>query len=142
MFFFSHDENFGIRPSICWLYVWTISSPKDPQKKIFKIYQHVLLWGKFSVLPTLTFSQGMKTCFLAMKFLSWDHLYIYNMCAKFQGQKIYTKKRYSKPTNMCHYENDFFQSLGYNNSQKLLAALKIALINWEIKIMKWNFDTL
>ena len=30
----------------------------------------------------------------------------------------------------------------YSGSQKLWAALKIALINWEIKIMKWNLDML
>jgi len=26
-------ENFDIRPSICWLHVWKIWSPKDPHKK-------------------------------------------------------------------------------------------------------------
>jgi len=30
----------------------------------------------------------------------------------------------------------------YSGSQKLWAALETALINWEIKIMKWNLDML
>jgi hypothetical protein len=30
----------------------------------------------------------------------------------------------------------------YSGSQKLWATLKTALINWEIKIMKWNLDML
>jgi len=62
------------------------------QEKILEIYQHVLLWGKFSLLPTLTPSQGLKNCFIAIKFLAWVHLYVDNMCDKFQGQKIHLKK--------------------------------------------------
>jgi len=29
---------------------------------------------------------------ISIKFLSWDHLYVDNMCVKFRGQKIHTKK--------------------------------------------------
>jgi len=46
----------------------------------------------FSLLPTLTASQRLNYLFFAMKFLKWDHLYVDNMCAKFQAQNIYSKK--------------------------------------------------
>jgi len=34
----------------------------------------------------------LKFFSFAMKFLAWDHLYVDNMCVKFQGQKIHTKE--------------------------------------------------
>jgi len=60
-------------------------------EKIFEIYQHVLLQGTISLLPTLTPSQGLKFLFLPWIFLK-DNLYVDNMYTKFQVQKIHTKK--------------------------------------------------
>jgi len=47
---------------------------------------------KISLLPTLTPSQRLRKNIWSMKFLSWDHLYVDNMCAKFQVQKSHPKK--------------------------------------------------
>jgi hypothetical protein len=44
-----------------------------------------------SLLPTLVASQELKI-FFAMKSLEQQILYINNICSKFQGQKINTKK--------------------------------------------------
>jgi hypothetical protein len=38
---------------------------------------------------------------------------------------------------LIHLEERTNYSSNYSGSQKLWAALKTALINWEIKIMKW-----
>jgi len=46
---------------------------------------------KNSLLPTLTVFQRL-IFFFDNFFLSWDHIYVDNMCAKFQIRKIYTKK--------------------------------------------------
>jgi len=36
--------------------------------------------------------QGLKNWFFVMKFFLEENLYVNNICAKFQGQKIYTKR--------------------------------------------------
>jgi len=72
------------------------------QKKILEIYQHVLLRRKFSLLLTLTPSQGLKNCFFAIKFLARAHLYVGKMCDKFQGQEIHSKK-YIRNLLTCMY---------------------------------------
>jgi hypothetical protein len=43
-------------------------------------------------MPTLTPSQGLIFYLFTMTYFSQDHLYANNMCAKFEGQKIYTTK--------------------------------------------------
>ena len=48
--------------------------------------------SKISLLPTLQPSQGLKTLFFAMKFYSRSHIYVDNMCTKFQVQKIHPQK--------------------------------------------------
>ena len=53
-----------------------------------------------TLLPTLTPSQRLRNCLFTMKFLAQHALYDNNIHAKFQGQKIYTKKNiYNLP--MC-----------------------------------------
>jgi len=47
---------------------------------------------KFHCYPTLTPSQGLKNCFFIMKIFLQAHLYVNNVYAKFQGQKIHPKK--------------------------------------------------
>ena len=39
------------------------------------------------LLSTLTPSQELENCHMIMKFLTQHHLYVNNMCAKFQDQK-------------------------------------------------------
>jgi len=45
-----------------------------------------------SLLPTWTPYQGLKNCLFTMKLLEENHFYVDNVCAKFQGQKMHTKK--------------------------------------------------
>jgi len=44
------------------------------------------------VLPTLKVSQELKIWYFNMKNLPQNHLYVNNMCTKFQGQEIYQKR--------------------------------------------------
>jgi len=53
-----------------------------PQKDIQNLPTCVVV-RKFSLLPTLTPSQGLKNCLFMMKFLLWDHLYVYAALTSF-----------------------------------------------------------
>ena len=48
-----------------------------------------------SLLPTLTPSQRLRNCLFTMKFLAQHALYDNNILANFQGQNIYTKKKFT-----------------------------------------------
>jgi len=61
------------------------------KKDIQNLTTRVVL-RKFSLLSTLTPSQGLTKKNFAMKFLSRNNLYVDNMCFKFQVQKITQKK--------------------------------------------------
>ncbi len=65
---------------------------KDHTKKNIQNLPTCVPMKKISLLSTLNPSQGFKVWVFAMKFFSRDHHYIDNMYAKFQVQKIYTKK--------------------------------------------------
>jgi len=56
-FFFFSREVFGIRPSLCWLHVWKISSLKDSHKKRYlKSTNMCSCKGQFqTLLPTLIY---------------------------------------------------------------------------------------
>jgi len=82
---------------------------------------------EISHLPTLTAFQGLKHWSLTMKFLSWHNLYVNYICAKFQGQKVYTKK-------------------DVRNLPTCIAVRKISLLptltpsqGWKIVFHQWNF---
>ena len=64
-----------------------------------------------SLLPTLTPSQRLRNCLFTMKFLAQHALYDNNIHAKFQGQKIYTKKKYLQSTNVCSCEIPFIKDI-------------------------------
>jgi hypothetical protein len=63
-------------------------------------YFAVCLWKSFSLQPTLTPSQWLKSGPFAMKFLSQDKLHVNDKCAKIQAPKAYTQKKNSQSTNM------------------------------------------
>jgi hypothetical protein len=50
-------------------------------------YFGVCLWKSFSLQPTLTPSQWLKSGPFAMKFLSQDELHVNDKCGKIQAQK-------------------------------------------------------
>jgi len=87
--------------------------------QVQKIYQKKDIWNlptwvvlrQFSILLTLTPSQGLKIWYFALKFFSWDHLYVENMSSKFQVHKIYPKKDISN-LSTCVVVRMIFSTLG------------------------------
>jgi len=102
--------------TITWVpadHLWLplLLSPRPNQNGVFEFA------GKeFSVLSTLTPSQGLKNWFFTLIFLSWDHLYIENMSSKFQVQKIYTKKIFEIYQHVKLWEN--FHSTNFDTFPK------------------------
>jgi len=86
---------------------------------------------EISVLPTLTPSWRLKNCFFTMEIFSQHHLYVNNMRAKFQGQKIQKKKRYSKSINMCSCEMFF-------NATHFDTLLRIEYFFFAMKFLAWD----
>jgi len=73
------------------------------QNKIFESYQHVSLWGKFSLLSTLTPSQGLKIVFSPWIF-GHKTISMLIICVPNIKVKRFIQKRYSNSTNMCLWE--------------------------------------
>jgi len=89
---------------------------------------------KNSLLPTLTTSQGLKF-FFAMKFLKHKFLYFNNICSKFQGQKINTKKDIHSPPTCVVLRNNRGNHFATANFDTNPRAEKL-LIYYEIFVKK------
>jgi len=72
---------------------------------------------KISLLPTLTPYQGLNFFSFSMNLFSWDYLYVYNICDKFQVQKIHTTKDIWNLTT-CDIVRDNFTIVNFDTLPK------------------------
>jgi len=62
---------------------------------------------EISVQPTLTPSRGLKNCFFTIKHFLHNIISMLITCVPNLKDNKFTKKRYSKSTNMCSCEKNF-----------------------------------
>jgi len=116
-------------------YVYRISRPKDLLEKDIRNLLTCVVGKCFSLLPNLTNFQKLNCFFFAMKFLEKKLLYVNNICSKFQGQKINTKKILTIYQHMSLVEKQLWKPFYYFNFDTLLRAEKF-LIYYEIFVTK------
>jgi len=98
--------------------VYQISRPKDLLKKRYS--KSINMCSCKMLFTTTNFDSLPKIEFLFLPwiFLKWDHIYADNICAKFQVQKIYSKKDIRNlPT--CVVVRKIFTTTNFNTFQGL-----------------------